>query len=192
MEASNLALYSLIKNNQKSFAAAVIEAGRVLNCDPNWLMYVMYFESKLNPAAKNPYSSATGLIQFTSATALSLGTSTGALREMSNVEQMRYVVKYLMPYKKYLNSLTNVYLAVFYPAGLSKDESWFLPLSESWVNANKIFDVNGDKRIQKSEITSYIKNYFEKLQKKLGIPIIPAAGGGLLAIAALVFFCSII
>lgn len=191
MEASNLALYSLIPNNKQAFAAAVMNTARALNTDPNWLMYVMYFESKLNPAAKNPYGTATGLIQFTSATAVSLGTNTGALREMSNVQQMNYVLKYLLPYKKYLTSLTNVYLAVFYPAGLSQPESWYLPLKKEWVTANKIFDVNNDGKIQKAEITSYIKSYFEKLQKKLNIPIIPAAGGGLALLALAVFFCLI-
>lgn len=175
MNVKDLALYNLIPNNKEAFASEVIRISSLLGANPNDLMKVMYFESKLNPAAKNPYGSATGLLQFTSATATGLGTSTFALRDMSNVDQLRYVYLYLKPYAKRLNSLTDMYLAVFYPAALSKPSDYVLPLNSTWVNANKIFDVNGDKKIQKSEITGYINNYFEKLQKKLGYAILPAS-----------------
>lgn len=54
---------------------------------------VISHESGFNPAAKNPQpgQTATGLIQFTEATARSLGTSTAALRTMTATQQLPYV-----------------------------------------------------------------------------------------------------
>ncbi len=65
-----------------------------LGIDPNWLMAVMHFESRLNPGAVNPYSGATGLIQFMPQTAKSLGTTTEALKTMGFAGQLPYVERY--------------------------------------------------------------------------------------------------
>ena len=64
-----------------------------LQIRPNWLMFVMYFESRLNHRAVNRISGATGLIQFMPSTARGLGTTTDALFNMSNVDQLYYVKK---------------------------------------------------------------------------------------------------
>lgn len=57
---------------------------------------VMSVESAgtFSPSIKNPFGSATGLIQFTEGTARVLGTTTAELARMSNVEQLAYVEKY--------------------------------------------------------------------------------------------------
>lgn len=61
--------------------------------DVDGIAGVISHESGFNPAAKNPQpgQTATGLIQFTEATARSLGTSTAALRAMTGVQQLSYV-----------------------------------------------------------------------------------------------------
>ena len=42
-----------------------------------------------------------------------MGTTTEAIRRMSPVEQLRLVEKYFTPFRGRLNSLADVYLAVF-------------------------------------------------------------------------------
>ncbi|MGC8160121.1 transglycosylase SLT domain-containing protein, partial [Salmonella enterica] len=72
--------------NKVEFTDKVKTISTELGINHNWLMFVMWFESKLNPQAVNPISGATGLIQFMPSTARSLGTTTDVLRRMSNVQ----------------------------------------------------------------------------------------------------------
>ena len=85
-----------VKTNKDIFLQKVKEISSLLGINPNWLMFVMRWESSLNPAAVNPISGATGLIQFLPSTAKSLGTSTTALKNMSNIDQLDYVVFFFL------------------------------------------------------------------------------------------------
>lgn len=152
------------------------------------LMLVMYFESKLNPAARNPYGSATGLLQFTDATAKYLGTSTNLLAAMSAEYQLTYVLKYLLPFKNRVSSLGDLYLAVFYPQSIGKPDSWKLPLSSQWVTANKIFDLNADGTITVGEIRKTLNDYKASIAKRFNY-VLAVAGGG---IALVILFASLL
>lgn len=177
MNPRDLDLYDKIPGVQSyrdAFASKVIDVASRLRMDPNNLMRVMYFESKLKPNAKNPYSSASGLIQFIESTAYSLGTTTAALRAMSGVDQLDYVERYLKPYKGQLVDLLETYLAVFSPSALGRSDTYAFNLSPYWVNANKIFDLNKDQKIIKGEIRFYLNKYFDHLKKKSLTGIVPA------------------
>ena len=90
----------MILENQVSspFAAKVRQIASRLGVPPDYLMAVMWSESRLDPAATNPEGGATGLIQFMPATAAGLGTSCEALREMSALDQLDYVERFFRPY----------------------------------------------------------------------------------------------
>ena len=94
------------------FLQKVEQVAKAVGADPRDLLGVIAFESKFNPQIKNPLGSATGLIQFTSATAKSLGTTTDQLRGQTAVEQLDYVQKYLEAFGKTLDSTEKVYSAV--------------------------------------------------------------------------------
>ena len=95
-----------------------------LDIPPEWLMAVMWFESKIDPRAQNPYTNATGLIQFYPGTAIGMGTTINRLLHMTNVEQLDWVYDYLKVYKSKLDSVESVYLAVFYPRAMDKPD-WY-------------------------------------------------------------------
>ena len=123
-------------------------------------MIVMNNESGLDSTIKNPFGSATGLIQFTEATAKDLGTTTAALKLMSNVDQLDYVKKYFTKYGYYkkVQDVADAYLCVFYPAALYKDDNFKFP---TWaVNANPIFDINKDGTLTKAEFKTYVNNKY--------------------------------
>lgn len=86
----------------------------------------MHSESSFNAAARNlKGSGATGLIQFMPQIAKQLGTTTDKLHKMSHLKQLDYVYDYLHSIKQqrkvsYTN-LTNLYLAILYPAALGND-----------------------------------------------------------------------
>lgn len=100
--------------------------------DPAMLANVINFESNgFNPQAVNPFSGATGLIQFMPTTAAELGTSTGSLRGMSAVQQMDYVKRYfqLPRVTQYgpLRTQLDVYMAVFYPKAIGRGAAFVFP-----------------------------------------------------------------
>lgn len=139
-----------------------------LGINPNWLMMVMYFESKLNAQAvnKQPGDSANplerltkravGLIQFMPETAKNLGTSTTALYSMSAIQQLHYVYAYFKPYAGKIRSFYDLYLITFFPLALGKPDDFVLQTSKisasTIARQNPIFDANKDGKITVGEI----------------------------------------
>lgn len=130
-------------------AAAIAATAQRLGIDPNDLATVISFETggTFDPAKKNPTSSATGLIQFTEATAKWLGTSTDALKGMPFNDQMVYVEKYLKAMGVGKGGKTG--LGAIYDAiqGIPK-EGYSLksknPKHKAAVYANPLWDVDGN------------------------------------------------
>ena len=87
--------------------------------DPNWLIDLANFESGMNPKAKNPLSSARGLIQFMDATSRGLGYDSSldlVTKNPTIISQLEGpVYEYLRPYKPFTTE-SSLYLSVFYPA----------------------------------------------------------------------------
>src|SRR4030066_1785167 len=102
-----------------------IDYCRSLSVNPEWLWNLISFESNWNPLAKNPYSSARGLIQFINSTAISLGytSSDDLITKNPDVKsQLLFPVKaYLMAYSPFTTE-QSLYMAVFYP----KARKWSL------------------------------------------------------------------
>lgn len=149
-----IAFEEYIKENKKQFIDKVIKIANDLNINPNWLMFVMWFESKLNPKAVNPISKATGLLQFMPTTAWALGTTTDSLLSMNNVQQLDYVLAYLRPYKGKMKKWIDVYLAVFYPAAIGNPD--YVITRDIVAKQNKIFDINNDLDISVKEIETVL------------------------------------
>lgn len=116
-----------------SYADEIERVSNKLGIHPSWLANVINFESGGNPQARNPYSSATGLIQFITSTAARLGTSVDALYQMTGRQQMAYVEKYFSAYAGKLRSQEDVYMAVFYPKAIGNPDYPF-PASVTAVN----------------------------------------------------------
>lgn len=153
-----------IKENKIEFAEKVNNISGELGIDPNWLMFVMWFESKLNPQAVNPISGSTGLIQFMPSTARSLGTTTDVLKRMNNVQQLDYVLAYLRPYKGKMKRWIDVYLAVFYPKAMGNPN--FVITSDIVAKQNKVFDLNMDLDITVKEIETALRKSVPEQYKK--------------------------
>lgn len=92
------------------------------------LVVIMAFETggSFSPAQKNKEgSSATGLIQFTRESAGELGTTVGQLANMTQIQQLDYVYKFLAKWLKPGNNynFVDVYMAVLYPAAVGKPDN---------------------------------------------------------------------
>jgi hypothetical protein len=85
---------------------------------PEDLYKLINFESKWNPVAKNPRSTARGLLQFTDSTARSLGYKNSfdlVNKNPTVIDQLYVVEKYLSRYSPFVNK-QSLYMSVFYPA----------------------------------------------------------------------------
>ena len=141
---------------------ALEKAASIIDIHPDWLAAVMQFESGLNTKAVNPLSGATGLIQFMPSTARNLGTTTAALKNMSFIQQLEYVVKYFGE-KAGLRSLEDTYLKVFYPKAISMGLDDIVASAGNKVyEQNKGFDKTGKGYITKRDITSSIRATYNK------------------------------
>lgn len=150
-----------VKDNTAAFAQRVKAIATEIGVNPDWLQAVMFFESRFNTKAVNPYTKATGLIQFMPATAKALGTTTDKLLAMSNVQQLEYVYKYFLPYKDKLRTLGDTYLAVFYPALIGKPNNTQLPAKVQEQNpVFKKYWIDG--KLVKESIVNYFIDFFNK------------------------------
>jgi hypothetical protein len=150
-----------------AFKAKLIEISANIGVDPNFLISAIAFETgeTFSPSIKNR-NGATGLIQFTPATAAELGTSTDDLAAMSTVDQMDYVEKYFCPYKNILETIEDVYMAILWPAAIGKANSWILfskPSAEYVRNSG--LDTDKDGNVTKDEAAAMVR---AKLRKGRG------------------------
>ncbi len=150
-----------------AFKAKLIQIARNIGVDPNFLISAIAFETgeSFSPSIKNA-SGATGLIQFTPATAAELGTTTDDLAAMSAENQMDYVEKYFDPYRNILETIEDVYMAILWPAAIGKANSWVLFSRPSpQYDRNSGLDTDKDGNVTKEEAAAMVR---AKLRKGRG------------------------
>lgn len=165
---------SKIGVSRAKFIEKVKSISKDLGINPDWLMAVMWFESKLSPSIQNSTTNATGFIQFMPTTAAGLGTSVYGLKQMNGVQQLDYVKKYLYPYRTKMKSFVDVYLTVFYPKAVGKPDNYIVGSHNgTWkavTAANKPFDVDKDGEITigniKTKLFEILPEMKDKEQKK--------------------------
>jgi hypothetical protein len=159
--------------NAADFIKAVQNVAAKLSINPDWLMMVMYMESKINAQAVNKQSGdshdpklrvanrATGLIQFMPKTAVGLSTTTTALYNMTAIKQLDYVYAYFKPFAGKLKSFADLYMVTFFPAAIGKPNTYILQTSKiaasTIAKQNPIFDVNKDQKVTVGEFKSKIQ-----------------------------------
>lgn len=109
---------------QSELTQALIIVAQEIGADPIALSRLIEFESDWNPNAKNPNSSARGLLQFTDATAKDLGYKDSldlVSRHPDSIGQLYGPVKaYLSQYAP-LDTEHKLYMSVFYPVAMRWD-----------------------------------------------------------------------
>ena len=135
-----------------------------LNCKPEDLMAVINAESSFNPKARNKRSGATGLIQFMPRTARGLGTSTEELRNMSTLEQLDYVEKYLQSIKRSVFSKNHkltgaeLYALIYLPKNAAKEE--LAHKGTKYYSHNRGLDKDNDGIISKDDLAAVIRSKY--------------------------------
>ena len=162
-------------------AEYVKRIARQLGIEPDWLMALMWHESRLNPKAKNSLG-CVGLIQFCPKTLDYLGYTTDQLLNMSFGRQLNVVKQYFNPFAGKMKSPLDLFLATFYPYALRKKQDLNYKFgsekSDTYAktvrNWNKAFDRDKDGYISMRDYICYHNDYF----RKLGLPTEPVQCGG--------------
>lgn len=135
---------------------------RALSVPVDALVRIIFFESGFNPQAKNPNSSARGLIQFTDSTARSLGfnDSLDLVTRLPSIEsQLTAIYNYLV--KNHCTGVAeNVYLGIFYPAALSWPLSQKFPENVTAVNPGIYTPADYIDKVNKVKILRLTNGYF--------------------------------
>ncbi|OJW79575.1 MAG: hypothetical protein BGO69_12660 [Bacteroidetes bacterium 46-16] len=146
-----------------AFAQKVTDIAAGLQIDPNWLMQVMYAESKLKASAQNIQKGrliAAGLLQWTSASG-----APGAPQSMlqrNHLQQLDWVKEYFKPYRGKMHSYFDVYLVTFFPAAVGKPDNYVFStsrLSASLIaSQNPAVNIVKDGKITMAEFKQYVWN----------------------------------
>lgn len=119
-----------------------------------------------SPHIKNAAGSgAVGLIQFMPNEAVALGTTAEHLSQMTAEEQVNYVYKYFKPFTGRLHNLGDVYMAILWPRGVGKSDTY--PLfdrrqSSTTYRQNAGLDLNKDGIVTRGECLSKIEGKLAK------------------------------
>ena len=151
------------------FKNKVIDICGRLGCDPSHLTSSMAFETgeTFAPDKVNRVSGATGLIQFMPSTARGLGTTTAALAAMTALDQLDVVERYFQPFKGKMSTISDVYMAILFPAAIGKPEAAVLFKKPSIAyEENKGLDVNNDGQVTKGEAAAKV---VQKLARGLDV-----------------------
>lgn len=142
------------------FADKVISLSDLLSIDPNWLMFLMDFESGIDSTRENAFG-CVGLIQFCadypggdSKTISGIEYKLATIKAMSPENQLDLVYAYLKSIQKDKGKFSDyyqLYFAILYPDAYGKPDDYVLN-----TNSNPIFDLNKDGKITISEVKSYL------------------------------------
>lgn len=153
------------KKVSPTFRQVIFDISGRLGCQPDDLMSCIAFETgeTFDPAIVNKAGSgATGLIQFMPSTAAALGTTTALLARMTAPQQLTYVERYFRPWKGKLKSLGDLYMAILWPAGIGKPDSYVLfdkadtKYPKRYVQ-NAGLDLNKDGKVTRGECCSKVQ-----------------------------------
>ena len=152
-------------HDPSQFATKVKDVSGKLEIPAEWLMAVMYIESKFDASVYNyKGSGAVGLIQFMPSTARDLNTSAWAISKMNHLQQLEYVYMYLDkvknrhgPYK----SLADLYLGILYPKARSQEACYTLFAKPSRAyRQNSGLDEDRDGRVTVMDIEKRLARLF--------------------------------
>jgi len=141
---------------------------RELEIPSDWLVGVMWHESKLNSKTVNRIG-ATGLIQFLPSTAKGLNTTTKKLLEMPDTAQLNYVGKFYKNMKGLCRERTDLYLYTFFPSAILGKWSNSAVLKSSTISPTSIayynpgLDHNKDGVVTVGEFRTVINNKISTL-----------------------------
>ncbi|QQS30374.1 MAG: transglycosylase SLT domain-containing protein [Sphingobacteriales bacterium] len=146
------------------FERSVKKIAKNLNVPPEWLMALMYSESKFDAAAINKKSGAIGLIQWKPSEINRMDITVEQLLNLSHEDQLKLIEKYykwVKNHSKPIDNLTSFYLGAFYPDALGEEYCYAIyRQGETGYKHYAPLDANKDGQITVKEIDERLKRLF--------------------------------
>jgi len=166
-----LDIAGLRSNTSSGFRSALAEMALGLGLDPSLVAACMAIETghTYSPSIRNPFTNATGLIQFMPSTARALGTTVDELARMSATKQLEYVKRFFRPHVGRIRPDVpgDYYLAVFYPAYIGRDPSTVIfSAGDTGYAQNAGLDRNADGVITVGDVTGTVNNVVAEAQNR--------------------------
>jgi hypothetical protein len=151
------------QSEAEEFQSKVFDVCSRVKCNPDYLMAIMYFESRLRPFARNSNGSGVGLIQFYNTQAIRLGTTTDDLEFMTGVEQMDIIEKHLSECVGYFSTLADTWICCYYQKMVGCNFAASIRVPSKYREANKVFPLYDNNKIRFYEIEKALNGYFSRL-----------------------------
>jgi hypothetical protein len=142
-----------LEKMSKRFRGRLIAIAIELGLDPTAIAAVLKLESNFNPSIVNELGYV-GLLQFSPDLQKRWGFDQQSFRALSAEQQLEYVRRYFMPYRKGIRYTGDHYLAAFLPAYLGKPPDFVLARKGSPVYRwnRRMFDLDEDGEITVGEV----------------------------------------
>jgi hypothetical protein len=131
----------------------------------SYLTAIIAFETgrTFSSITRNRVSGALGLIQFMRSTLKYLGYTQTQMRAMTNTQQLDVVKKYFEPYAHKIKDLESMYMAVLWPAAISKsNEAVLFKRGTIAYRQNRGLDKNKNGYITKYEAAQKVREQLEE------------------------------
>lgn len=162
---------SLLFSNKVSqaFASKIEDISGKLGIDPNWIMFLIDFESagSFSASVPNGYN-CYGLIQFcpdqTGGSYKTIDGTTYTMEEiaaMSEVRQLDLVYDYLKGFRHDIDSYYDLYFSILWPSAIGQDDSYVIR-----TGSNPIFDLNKNGTITVGEVKQFLDNRVKQVVPK--------------------------
>jgi hypothetical protein len=165
-----------LRQTSSAFRSALAEMALSIGLDPSYIAAVMAIETgrTYSPSIQNPFTRATGLIQFMPTTAAAMGTSVDQLKRMTAIQQLEYVKRFFRPQLSRIRPHVpgDYYLAVFMPAYIGRDPGSILFSSgETGYAQNAGLDRDGDGLITVGDVTGTVNRVVAEAQARPPIDV---------------------
>ena len=150
-----------VTDNREEFAEKMETISAKLGTIPDWLMFLMDFESAetFSASEENPFG-CIGLIQFCPdfsgadyKTINGVQYKMSVIKSMSNVEQLTLVYEYLKLFKGDIQEYYDLYFAILCPDMLGKPDDYS---NAGCSRNNLVFDMNSNKSVTVGEVKKFL------------------------------------
>lgn len=148
----------------KAFADKVNSISGKLGIEPDWLMFLMDWESagSFRPSIENSFG-CIGLIQFCPdysggeyKTIGGVQYKMSIIKSMSSEDQLELVYEYLKEQQKTYGRFStyhDLYLSILFPVAIGKPDDYVLN-----TQSNPVFDINKNGQVTAGEVKQYLDN----------------------------------